>query len=130
MSKKNEIQSELEHMISTATSKIDDCKTLVKIENEVDSYRRNGIKKLQDKNVDLVKWIGITLYNTFYVVTCEDLTSLKDTSGFLHKIYERLDKEDTFIFEQRKKLEIQAAEDSKTYLNKMKFLMIEVEKLK
>lgn len=70
------------------------------------------------------------MYNTFYVVTGEDLASLKDTSGFLHKIYERLDKEDTFIFEQRKKLEIQAAEDSKTYLTKMKFLMIEVEKLK
>lgn len=33
MNKKNEIQNELEHMISTATSKIEDCKTLVKIES-------------------------------------------------------------------------------------------------
>lgn len=109
MNKKNEIQNELEHMISTATSKIEDCKTLVKIESQVDGYRRNGIKKLQDKNIDLVKWIGITLYNTFYVVTGEDLTLLRDTSAFLHRIYERLDKQDTFIFQQRKKLEIQAA---------------------
>jgi hypothetical protein len=49
MSKKNEIQSELEHMISTATSKIDDCKTLVKIENEVDSYRRMGLKNYKTR---------------------------------------------------------------------------------
>lgn len=60
-------------MVITATSKIDDCRTLVKIESEVDGYRRTGIRRLQDKNLDLVKWIGITLYNTFYVVGHDDL---------------------------------------------------------
>lgn len=89
----------------------------------MDSYRRNGIKKLQDKNVDLVKWIGITLYSTFHVTTVDDLNSLRETSEFLHKIYEKLDKEDVLIFEQRKRLEIQAAEDSKSFVIKIKFLM-------
>lgn len=74
-------------MIITATTKIFDCKTLVRIQNEVDGYRRSGIRKLQEKNNDLIKWIGITLYNTFYVVNGDDLGLLRNTSLFLHSIY-------------------------------------------
>ena len=90
------------------------CKKLVEIENAVDSYRRNDIRRLQLKNADTVKWISITLYNTFFGVSRDDLKVLADTSLFLQSIHERLDKEDATIFEQRKKLEIQA-QDDKTY---------------
>lgn len=91
--------------MATATSKAANCTQLVQIENEVDEYRRNGINKLQQRNVELIKWIGITLYNTLYVPNREDLRVLHDTSTFLHSIYERLDKEDVAIFEQRKRFE-------------------------
>ena len=74
--------------------------------------------------------MGITLYNTFYVPTKEDLKLLHETSSFLHTIYERLDKEDVVIFEQRKKLEELAVQDSKYYLVKVKELGVEVERLK
>jgi len=40
----------------------------------------------------MVKWIGITLYNTFYGVTRDDLKTLSDTAKFLQTIFEKLDK--------------------------------------
>jgi len=52
-------------MIADATATCT-CDKLVEIKTSVDNYRRPGIKRLQDKEADLVKWIGITLYNTFY----------------------------------------------------------------
>lgn len=60
----------------------------------------------------------------------DDLNLLRDTSEFLHRIYEKLDKEDVLIFEQRKRLEIQAADDSKSFVLKIKYLLTEVDKLK
>lgn len=83
-------------------------------------FKRNGISRLQQKNTELIKWIGITLYNTFYVPSKEDLRLLHETSSFLHTIYERLDKEDAVIFEQRKKMENLVAQDSKYYQVKVK----------
>ena len=60
-------------MITMATSSAFTCEKLVEIEMNVDGYRRTGIKKLQDKSADLIKWISITLYSTFYPLTEEDL---------------------------------------------------------
>ena len=85
-------------MLQVAKSKAKDCKRLVQIENAVDNYRRTDIKRLQVKNVDLVKWISITLYNTFYTVKEDDLKLISDTAKFLHTIFEKLDKEDASIF--------------------------------
>ena len=64
----------------------------------VDRYKRNDIGKLKLKNTDMVKWVGITLYNTFYPVSKDDLKILSDTAKFLHSIFERLDQEESVIF--------------------------------
>ena len=130
MKKNNEIQTELDAMIAMAKSKAKDCQRLVEIEMAVDRYRRNDIAKLKSRNTDMVKWIGITLYNTFYPVSKDDLKILSDTAKFLHEIFERLDQEDVYIFEQRKKLEEKAREDSRYFKIKVKELATEMEKFK
>ena len=68
MRKNNDIQTELDAMIAKAKSKAKDCQKLVEIEMSVDRYKRNDIGKLKLKNTDMVRWIGITLYNIFYPV--------------------------------------------------------------
>ena len=47
MRKNDEIHSELTKMMAMATSAAYTCDKLVEIENNVDSYRKNGIRKLQ-----------------------------------------------------------------------------------
>jgi hypothetical protein len=64
-------------MINVATSPAYTCEKLVEIETEIDGYKRSGIKKLQDKQVDLTRWISITLYNTFYPVSDDDLHTIR-----------------------------------------------------
>lgn len=49
MRKNDEIHSELTKMIAMATTAAYTCDKLVEIENNVDNYRKNGIRKLQEK---------------------------------------------------------------------------------
>lgn len=49
-------------------------------------FKRNGVRKLIEKNTDLVKWVSITLYNTLYETNKEDLQTIYNTSKFLHHI--------------------------------------------
>lgn len=85
-------------MIAVATTAAYTCDKLVEIETNVDNYRRTGIKRLQDKEADLVKWIGITLYSTFFPMSDEDLQAIFETSEFLKEIYGKLDVADNKIF--------------------------------
>lgn len=78
-----------------------------------------GIKRLQDEHSDLVKWITITLYNTLFPITEDDLLSIHDTSEFLRDIYFKLDTAESKIFDYRKRLELQAKEDSKLFHSKL-----------
>jgi hypothetical protein len=80
MRKNNDIQGSLQQMILVASSYATDCEKLVQIENQVEHFRRNDIKKLQNQKQDLVKWIAITLYNTYYPVNAEDLAKIYSTS--------------------------------------------------
>lgn len=70
-------------MINVATSPAYTCEKLIEIETEVDNYKRTGIKRLQDKHNDLIKWITITLYGTFFPFSEDDLAALHETSVFL-----------------------------------------------
>ncbi len=85
-------------MVAVATSPAYTCDKLVEIETNVDTYRRTGIKRLQDKEADLVKWLSITLYSTFYPITDEDLQAIYETSEYLKEIYIKLDVADNKIF--------------------------------
>jgi hypothetical protein len=98
MRRNDDIHLELTKMITIATSHANSCARLVEIENEVDNYRRNGIKILQDKHTDLIKWVGITLYGTFYPFSEDDLIALHETSEFLKEIYQKLDVAESKIF--------------------------------
>jgi len=63
-------------MMSVATAPALTCEKLVAIENEVDEFKRSGIKHQQDKHTDILKWISITLYGTFYPLNEDDLVAL------------------------------------------------------
>ena len=91
-------------MIQVSSSHANTCQKLVDVENAVDLYRRNEIKNLQIKEHDLVKWIGITLYSTLHPINNDDLKILHETSDFLHKIHQKLDDNDSKIFQYRKML--------------------------
>lgn len=126
MKRNSQIQSSLDNMILMASSPAMTCEKLVEIEDSVDSYRRQDIKNLQLKQQDLLKWISITLYNTFYPVDEEDLNKIYGTSQFLASIHSKLENEDIHIEDERKKLEAEVRRDSADLSNKVVILTKEL----
>lgn len=70
----------------------------MEIEAAVDGYRRTDIRRLQEKQTDITKWVSITLYNTLYPVSEDDLAAIHDTALYLREIHAKLDVADTKIY--------------------------------
>lgn len=52
----------------------------------------------------------------------EELHLIKETSDFLHSVYDKIMKQEVAILEQRRKLEAIAVQDSKIYVQRIKTL--------
>jgi|JI9StandDraft_1071089.scaffolds.fasta_scaffold371560_2 hypothetical protein len=120
------ILKELTRIIDVASEKAYTSEKVVELETFMEKVRRTDFRQLSELHSDMIRWVSISLYNSGYGVTEDDLKQLHITSDYLHKFLGKLDVEESRLFSERFAIEEKIKDHSKEFGKKVQELLKEL----